>query len=216
MRPSLRFASAAPIDAGTIQDAYTSTLWELIRGASKESQPSARVVGRRLAEVLGEGVGQPGFWELMIVASDLDTQSDVVATMLQEPYRHDFIAPRPGRERRAEVVDLAGAGREHGVEVMAAALVPPVCTEPYGLRFAPDEFWKGETHRIIDRPGAVVRLLTSGNHYEIETDEMMYAWLRAVSIDTGKYGARSGWYPASPTAGVASSYANPFEGLVTP
>ena len=27
-----------------------------------------------------------------------------------------------------------------------------------GLRFAPDEFWKGETHRIIDRPGAVVRL----------------------------------------------------------
>ena len=23
---------------------------------------------------------------------------------------------------------------------------------------SPDEFWKGETHRIIDRPGAVVRL----------------------------------------------------------
>src|SRR6267378_2173898 len=95
----------------------------------------------------------------MIIATDLDSRSDVIAAMLGEPYRHDFVAPRPGRERRAEVLDLAGLGRDHAFDIMAGAMTPPVACEPQLLRFAADGYWRGETHRFCDRPGSVARLL---------------------------------------------------------
>jgi hypothetical protein len=41
---------------------------------------------------------------------------------------------------------------------MAAALSVPVVTEPHAMRFAPETFWRGETHRVCDRPGALSRL----------------------------------------------------------
>ena len=31
--------------------------------------------------------------------------------------------------------------------------------EPHLTTFSPDSFWRGETHRLCDRPGSVVRLL---------------------------------------------------------
>ena len=101
----------APLDAGPARRAFSNTIWQLIRGAARDVRPPDGA-GRRYAEVLGENLGQPGFRELMIIATDLDSRSDVIAAMLREPYRHDFIAPRPSRERRAEVLDLAGLGRD--------------------------------------------------------------------------------------------------------
>ena len=111
-------------------------------------------MGRRYADVLAESLGQPGFRELMMIATDLDARRDIVAALLREPFRREFTAPRPGRERRSEVLDLAGAGREHALDVMAAALTPPLVCDPYLVTFAPDSYWRGETHRACDRPGA--------------------------------------------------------------
>ena len=148
----------APLDAEPARRAFSHTIWQLIRGASREARPPDDA-GRRYAEVLAENLGQPGFRELMIIATDLDSRSDVIAAMLREPYRHDFIAPRPGRERRAEVLDLAGLGRDHALDIMAGAMTPPVACEPQLLRFAADGYWRGETHRLCDRPGSVARLL---------------------------------------------------------
>ena len=147
----------APFDATGAIAVFSQTIWQLIRGASRDAQPPADS-GRRYADVLADSLGQPGFRELMIVATDLDARGDVVAALLREPYRRDFIAPRPGRERRAEAFDLAGAGREHALDLMAAALTPPVVCEPRLVTFASDGFWRGETHRLCDRPGAVMRL----------------------------------------------------------
>jgi hypothetical protein len=149
----------APLDAEPARRAFSHTIWQLIRGASREAHPPEGAAGRRYAEVLAENLGQPGFRELMIVATDLDSRSDVIAAMLREPYRHDFIAPRPGRERRAEVLDLAGLGRDFALDIMAGAMTPPVACEPQLLRFAADGYWRGETHRFCDRPGSVARLL---------------------------------------------------------
>ena len=118
----------------------------------------SREAGRRYADVLAENLGQPGFRELMIVATDLDSRGDVVAAMLREPHRREFIAPRPGRERRAEVLDLAGLGRDHALDIMAAALTPPVVCEPREVTFAPDGYWRGETHRMCERSGSTTRL----------------------------------------------------------
>jgi hypothetical protein len=95
----------------------------------------------------------------MMVATDLEARRDVVAALLREPFRRDFVAPRAGRERRSEVLDLAGIGREHALDLMAAALTPPLCCDPQLVTFSPDSYWRGETHRMSDRPGAVSRLL---------------------------------------------------------
>ena len=149
----------APVDAQSARDLFTRTIWQLIRGAAPAEQVTAAAAGRRYAEVLADSLGQPGFRELMMIATDLDARRDIIAAFLREPYRREFIAARPGRERRSEVLDLAGVGREHALDLMAGALTPPICSEPHLVTFAPDSYWRGETHRIADRPGATSRLL---------------------------------------------------------
>jgi hypothetical protein len=109
--------------------------------------------------VLGDSIGQPGFRELMLVATDLDARRDVVAALLREPYRREFLAPRLDRERKSEVLDLGGSGRHHALDMVAAGLSPPVGCDPALLTFAFDSYWRGETHRLCDRPGAISRLL---------------------------------------------------------
>jgi hypothetical protein len=148
----------APLDASGARHAFLDAIWQLIRGAST-GRPDAGTVGRRYADVLAEGLGQPGFRELIAVATDLDAKRDVVVALLREPFRSTFMAPRPGQDRRAEVVDLTGVGREHGLHVVAAALTPPVVFDPALVTFGADSYWRGETHRLCDRVAASVRLV---------------------------------------------------------
>lgn len=150
---------AAPFEGQTMRAAFTDAVWQLIRGAGAASAPAPEMISRRYAEVLIENLGQPGFREIVVAASDVDARRDVIAALLREPFRRDFLAPRPGRDRRAEVLDLAGVGREHFIDVVAGALTPPYLCDPAFVTFSPDSFWRGETHRLCDRPGAVNRLL---------------------------------------------------------
>jgi hypothetical protein len=150
---------AAPLDAGRVQEMVARTIWQLIRGASSEPLPPPTQFSRRYADVVTENLGQPGFRELMLITTDLDTRRDVIAAFLREPYRHDFMAPRPGRERRAEVLDLAGTGRDQVFDVLAGALTLPSACEPHLMTYASDSYWRGETHRVCDRPGSLARLL---------------------------------------------------------
>lgn len=149
----------APLDASGARSAFVNELWRLIRGAATGAPGDSRAVGRRFADVLGESLGQPGFRELIVVATDLDARCDLVVAMLREPFRAHFLAPRPGGDRRVEVLDLAGAGREGAVDVIAAALTPPVGCDPALVTFGHDSYWRGETHRLCDRPASLNRLL---------------------------------------------------------
>ncbi|MGH9253762.1 MAG: patatin-like phospholipase family protein [Vicinamibacterales bacterium] len=149
----------APLDAERARQAFAGALWELLHGGSQAAPPPHAAIGRRYAEVLAESVGQPGFRELMIVTTDLDSRRDVVAALLCEPFRRGFAAPRPGEERRSEAIDLAGTDRDHAFDVIAAALTPPVACDPHLVTFGIDGYWRGETHRLCDRPGACVRLV---------------------------------------------------------
>jgi hypothetical protein len=151
--------AGAPMDADGARQLFGTAIWELIRGVAPIEQPSRIALGRRYSEVLQENIGQPGFGDLVVVATDLDSRRDLVAALLREPFRSEFIAPRPDRDRRSEVLDLAGVGRDHALDVIAGALTPPVTCEPELVTFAADSFWRGETHRVCDRPGAVNRLL---------------------------------------------------------
>jgi hypothetical protein len=149
----------APLAAEPAREWFATAIWDLIRGAAPLARPSVAILGRRYSEVLAENLGQPGFRELVLVATDLDAQRDMVAALLTESHRREFLAPRVGRDRRSEVLDLAGVGRDHAIDVVLAGLTPLRVCEPYPIVFAPDSYWRGETHRACDRPGAIHRLL---------------------------------------------------------
>ena len=57
------------------------------------------------------------------------------------------------------MLDLAGVARDHALDVLAAALALPVATEPHLVTFAAEGPWRGETHRLCDRPGALTRVI---------------------------------------------------------
>src|SRR5258705_473473 len=61
--------------------------------------------------------------------------------------------------RRAEVFDLAGVARDHLPDAVAAALTVPLATAWHTVTFAPDAYWRGETHRLGDRPASLIRLI---------------------------------------------------------
>jgi hypothetical protein len=149
----------APLDVDIVRQAFGRALWQLIRGASPTLRPASSELGRRYAEALAENLGQPGFREVMVVVTDLDARLDLVGALLRDPYHGEFVAPRPGRERGAEVVDFAGAGRDHAADLVGGALTPAAGADPQRVTFGVDSYWRGETHRLCDRPGAVSRLL---------------------------------------------------------
>jgi hypothetical protein len=109
--------------------------------------------------VLRENLGQPGFRELVLLATDLDARRDVVAALVDDRWRNEFLTRRTEDDRRSEVLDLTAAARDHAFDMIAAALTPPLACEPAVMTFARDSFWRGETHRFCDRPGALHRLL---------------------------------------------------------
>ena len=149
----------APFDAAPARRAFTSAVWQLIRGAESVTPPPLDRIGARYADVLIESLGQPGFRELIVVATDVDSRRDLIGALVSEPYARPYLAARPDRDRRAEVLDLAGAGRDRAIDLVAAALTPAVGFDPWLVTFAPESHWRGETHRMIDRPGTVHRLL---------------------------------------------------------
>jgi hypothetical protein len=100
-----------------------------------------------------------------LTAHDLDARRDLVFGLVREPFRRTLFPPpasahgSAGNARRADAFDLAGLARDQLIDVLRAALTVPGMTEPTLLQFASDSYWRGEVHRLIDRPGSLGRLL---------------------------------------------------------
>jgi hypothetical protein len=152
----------SPLSAAGAINRLWGSLWDLLRGAAQLKQPGRRDLARRYGEVLADNLGQPGFRELVIVAHDLDAHCDLVFALVAEARRRDLFR-RPTVEaaelRRAEIIDLSGVGRDYLVDAVAGALSVPLATDPHQIVFAADAYWRGETHRLCDRPSALARLL---------------------------------------------------------
>jgi hypothetical protein len=133
------------------------SLWSVFRGPATAKAPPPADLSRRYADLLVENLGQPGFRELIVTALDLETRDDLVFAMLSHPRRLAFFRRAGGRG--GDLVDLAGPGRSQVLDAVAAAVSLPVMTEPHLISFSPESYWKGETHRVCDRPAAVTRLL---------------------------------------------------------
>ena len=160
---------------------FIGGLWDLLRGGAQVGQPSSADLSRRYAELLAENLGQPGFRELLLVAHDVDARHDVVFALLEPNARRAFFSRKSvaALERRSsEAVDVAGAARDVLLDALAGALAVPGVTDPPFIAFAPESYWRGETHRLSDRPASLVRVL----------EEVAHAGARQVIVVTAAAG----------------------------
>jgi hypothetical protein len=137
-------------------------MWDLLRGAAALREPPPAELARRYVELLVDNLSQPGFRELLVAVHDLDAHRDMVFALVEDSRRHDMIrrgSTVAADARRAEVLDLSGSARGHLADAMAASLSVPIVTDPHTMTFAPDAYWRGETHRLCDRPGSLTRIL---------------------------------------------------------
>jgi hypothetical protein len=154
-------AIGAPVDGSSVLAWATAGFWEFIRGAAHVAQPPPPELSRRYCELVAENLGQPGYRELIILAHDVDARRDLVFALLGDQFRTRFAHPDEESERvgrLSELVDLAGVGREHVTDALGGALSVPGLCKPHPITFAPESHWRGEMHRLCDRPDGVVRL----------------------------------------------------------
>jgi hypothetical protein len=152
----------APMSSRAAIDRCWRVMWDLVRGAAALEQPPPAELGRRYAELLADNLGQPGFRELLIAVHDADAHRDLLFVLVSESRRRDLVrraTSEAAEARRAEVFDLAGIARDHLPDAVAAALTVPLATEWHAVTFAPDAYWRGETHRLGDRPACLIRVI---------------------------------------------------------
>ena len=155
----------APLDGTRATRYFVDALWDLLKGGASLKVPAAEDLSRRFAELLNDNLGQPGFSELLLTVHDLDARRDLVFGLVREPFRRALFPPRAraSRPRRPQASPALGglrsgrAARDYLIEVMRAALSVPGMTEPALVRFAPDGYWRGEVHRLVDRPASLGR-----------------------------------------------------------
>lgn len=214
----------APIDAGVAVQQATETVWRLLKGGASIKTPAAEDLSRRYAELLGENLGQPGFRELLMVVHDLDASRDMVFGLVRDPYRK-MLFPAPGSVsalRRAEAQDLASGTQGFLADVLAAALCLPGVGEPRLVRFAPDSYWRGETHRLSDRPSSIGRLIEEAAAAGAEQVMIVTATpeppgpheLRPARLDgLGRIGEQLGSCEAAALSDAARHLHHRFQGL---
>jgi len=155
-------ATRAPLSSREAIDRCWRVMWDLVRGAAQLQQPSPAELGRRYVELLSDNIGQPGFRELLITIHDVDAHRDLLFALVSEGRRRELVR-RPTSDaaeaRRAEVFDLSGVARDHLPDAVAAALTVPLATAWHPVTFAPDAYWRGETHRLGDRPASLIRVI---------------------------------------------------------
>jgi hypothetical protein len=137
-------------------------MWDLARGATQVTQPPPVELGRRYTEMLAENLGQPGFRELLVAVHDVDAHRDLIFALVGEARRRDLIRRSTivaADVRRAEVFDLAGVARDHITDAVAAALTVPLATDWHPATFPAEGYWRGETHRLGDRPASLIRIV---------------------------------------------------------
>lgn len=150
----------APVDPTEALRHFSGGVWDLLKGGVTLKTPAPGDLSRRYTELLAENLGHPGFRELLLVVHDVDARRDLVFGLVREPYRRTLFPPPGGNgARKAEAFDLAGLAGDQVIDALAGALAVPGLTEAPLARFAPDGFWRGEAHRLNDRPACLLRLL---------------------------------------------------------
>lgn len=159
----------APLEVDEPAATLMEALWQLVRGASQEPRPGAAEIGRRYVEMLADNFGQPGFRELIVGVHDLDARRDLIGAIVAADTRPGFVARRRGLgPREADVVELTGSQRDLLIDFLVGALRLPIASAPHMVPFPADSYWRGESHRVCDRPELAVRLIEESSAAGIE------------------------------------------------
>ena len=133
-------------------------MWDLVRGAAQLKQPTPAELGRRYTELLGRESRPAGIPR----AADHRARSRRAprsrvragrrgAAPRSDPAADDARRPTRGAPRCSI---WPASARDHLADAVAAALTVPVATErarDHASRRT--RYWRGETHRLCDRPG---------------------------------------------------------------
>ena len=149
----------APVNSTGIATLAVGTLWDLMRGGAAVALPAAADLSQP-AELLASNATQPGHRDLLIAVHDLDARRDLVFGLVAgEPGKRLFPGPTGPSTRRAEAFDLGSTATSALVDALRGALTLPGVSEPHAMRFSGESVWRGEVHRLADRPATLSRLL---------------------------------------------------------
>ncbi len=150
----------APVESAHFATLAVDTLWDLMRGGATVAKPTSADLSQRATERLVSSVNQPGHRDLLLAVHDLDGRRDLVfGSVAGEPGKRLFPGATGTSSRRAEAFDLGNTARSALVDVLSGALTLPGVSEPHAMRFSGESVWRGEVHRLADRPASLSRLL---------------------------------------------------------
>lgn len=159
VRNRRRFAESfeSALDAGQARRRLSRGLWEIARGSAvSASAPSDGDLGQRYVASLTDNLGQPGFRELVLRATDLDTGAPLPFVLLREPWRSQFAAsraraPRSRLEGMPGAVDLSAPGYDRLLfDAVLTGLLPPPVAPVVRVAFPKGGAFAGEVHRLTD------------------------------------------------------------------
>jgi hypothetical protein len=150
-------AFESALDAGPARRRLAHGLWAIARGSAiSGAPPSEDELGRRYVSLLTDNLGQPGFRELILRASDLDTGAPLPFVALREPWRARFAAsrargPRSRLDGLPGAVDLTADGYETLLfPAVLTGLLPPPVAPVCRVAFPKGGPFAGEVHRLAD------------------------------------------------------------------
>ena len=150
-RDRRRFAEAFEsfLDARPGLDRLKRSLWEVARGAALSGgPPSEAELGRRYVALLAENLGEPGFRELVLRATDLDRGGALAFVLLRDG---EGAAPREREGALASAVDLRASGHDAlFFDALATGLLCPMAMPLRRVSFPKGAVHAGETHRLTD------------------------------------------------------------------
>ena len=150
----------SPLSSSSLLDRAVAELWSLIRGAAPIAAPPR---ARTRTQLHRSAAREPWSAGIPRAAADRARHGRAARRRLRaarRPASAPLLRASRGRRRSAaEAFDLAGVGRDHVMDALAASLTIPVATDPHLVRLPAEGPWRGETHRMCDRPGSLERLL---------------------------------------------------------
>jgi len=173
----------APLDPREPSATLVEAVWGLVRGASHASGPAGADLGRRFVDILSDNFGQPGFREVIVAVHDIDARRDLVGAVLPDGIREGFLMRRLGATaREAEIVDFrVDSQRELVADFLGGALRLPIASPPHVMQFPAESYWRGEAHRLCDRPELAARLIDEIANVGIEQVILVSAAAPAAS-----------------------------------
>ena len=153
----------SPLDAAEPGATLVDALWKLVRGASNEPRPARGRDRPPLRRCADRQLRPAGVSRSPRRPSTISTRRrDLVGARARaRTAREPFEARRAGGgPREAEIVDFTGPQRDLARRLPAWARCG--CRsrprrEP--MQFPADSYWRGERHRVCDRPELAVRLI---------------------------------------------------------